>query len=144
MSAGLLSQLESYGEVFAAAVDARAQEETMRTDDTVVPIDQTETPNRATPWKPIAAALGIAAMFVAAVIGITAIQIRKAWRWPADTSFTSQSQTLARSAARSPTPKTLVNRSRPCAPVCCCCLCRSCCGKQSRAEDVAAGFRAGL
>ena len=41
MSAGLLSQLESYGEVFAAAVDARAQEETMRTDDTVVPIDRT-------------------------------------------------------------------------------------------------------
>ena len=76
MSAGLLSQLEAYGEVFASEVDARALEETMRTDETIIPIDKsTHAPaRRRRSWRPVAAALGVAAVFVAAIVGVAALR----------------------------------------------------------------------
>lgn len=76
MSAELLAQLEAYGDVFTAAVDTRALEETMRTDETIIPLDPTieTSTSRTAPWQPVAAALGVAAIVVAVIIGVAALR----------------------------------------------------------------------
>jgi hypothetical protein len=74
MSTGLTRQLASYGDVFAAEVDALARETIMTTDEAVIPIDRNEHDQKKSPWKRVGALAGAAAIVIVAVAGIAVLR----------------------------------------------------------------------
>jgi hypothetical protein len=74
MSTGLTRQLASYGDVFAAEVDALARETIMTTDEAVIPIDRNEHDQKKNPWIRVGAFVGAAAIVIAAVAAISVLR----------------------------------------------------------------------
>ena len=74
MNIDLTRQLASYGDVFAAEVDALERETIMTTDQEVVSIDRNEHDQKKNTWRRVGALVGAAAVIVVAIAGVSLLR----------------------------------------------------------------------